>query len=167
MGINQEDIKLETEPEKGTVDPAAAAAAYEKQAQAAENAGEGMAGEATVEEAPAESETDKLKAELAFRYMELVKQVTWRQCHKLNFSDIPCTDDKPSRCRGVPYPVYHVLQLVDAFAEIIAPRSPLMPIYRTEVAVSVRPFVPYMHAFTLEVADIGAAGNEPKQFVDY
>ena len=74
MGINQEDIKLETEPEKGTVDPAAAAAAYEKQAQAAENAGEGMAGEATVEEAPAESETDKLKAELAEKDDRILRQ---------------------------------------------------------------------------------------------
>ena len=74
MGINQEDIKLETEPEKGTVDPAAAAAAYEKQAQAAESAGEGMAGEATVEEAPAESETDKLKAELAEKDDRILRQ---------------------------------------------------------------------------------------------
>lgn len=74
MGINQEDIKLETEPEKGTVDPAVAAAAYEKQAQAAENAGEGMAGEATVEEAPAESETDKLKAELAEKDDRILRQ---------------------------------------------------------------------------------------------
>lgn len=74
MGINQEDIKLETEPEKGTVDPAAAAAAYEKQAQAAENAGEGMAGEGTVEEAPAESETDKLKAELAEKDDRILRQ---------------------------------------------------------------------------------------------
>ncbi|MDO4203104.1 MAG: nucleotide exchange factor GrpE [Selenomonadaceae bacterium] len=74
MGINQEDIKLETEQEKGTVDPAAAAAAYEKQAQAAENAGEGMAGENAAEEAPAENEVDKLKAELAEKDDRILRQ---------------------------------------------------------------------------------------------
>lgn len=73
MGINQEDIKLETEQENGTVDPAAAAAAYEKQA-AGEPVGEGMAGEAAAEEAPAESEVDKLKAELAEKDDRILRQ---------------------------------------------------------------------------------------------
>lgn len=73
MGINQEDIKLETEQEKGTVDPAAAAAAYEKQA-TGEPVGEGMAGEAAAEEAPAENEVDKLKAELAEKDDRILRQ---------------------------------------------------------------------------------------------
>lgn len=73
MGINQEDIKLETEQENGTVDPAAAAAAYEKQA-AGEPVGEGMAGEAAAEEAPAENEVDKLKAELAEKDDRILRQ---------------------------------------------------------------------------------------------
>lgn len=73
MGINQEDIKLETEQEKGTVDPAAAAAAYEKQV-AGEPVGEGMAGEAAAEEAPAENEVDKLKAELAEKDDRILRQ---------------------------------------------------------------------------------------------
>lgn len=74
MGINQEDIKLDTEPEKVTADPAAAAAAYEKQAEAMENPGEVSAGEDAQAEAPEESEVDKLKAEIAEKDDRILRQ---------------------------------------------------------------------------------------------
>lgn len=74
MGINQEDIKLDTEQEKGTVDPAAAAAAYENQAKEVENLGETSAGENAEVEAMEESEVDKLKAEIAERDDRILRQ---------------------------------------------------------------------------------------------
>lgn len=74
MGINQEDIKLDTEQEKGTADPAAAAAAYEKQAEEVENPGETSAGENAEAEAPEESEVDKLKAEIAEKDDRILRQ---------------------------------------------------------------------------------------------
>lgn len=74
MGINQEDIKLDTEPEKVTADPAAAAAAYEKQAEAMENPGEVSAGEDAQAEATEESEVDKLKAEIAEKDDRILRQ---------------------------------------------------------------------------------------------
>lgn len=61
MGINQEDIKLDTEPEKVTADPAAAAAAYEKQAEAMENPGEVSAGEDAQAEAPGRKRSGQAK----------------------------------------------------------------------------------------------------------
>ncbi len=74
MGINQEDIKLDTEQEKGTVDPAAAAAACEKQAEEMENPGEASAGENAEAEALEESEVDKLKAEIAEKDDRILRQ---------------------------------------------------------------------------------------------
>lgn len=74
MGINQEDIKLDTEQEKGTVDPAAAAAAYEKQAEELEIPGLISAGENVKAEIPEESEVDKLKAEIAEKDDRILRQ---------------------------------------------------------------------------------------------
>lgn len=74
MGINQEDIKLDTEQEKGTVDPAAAAAAYEKQAEELEIPGLISAGENVKAEVPEESEVDKLKAEIAEKDDRILRQ---------------------------------------------------------------------------------------------
>lgn len=74
MGINQEDIKLDTEQEKGTVDPAAAAAAYEKQAEELEIPGWISAGENVKAEIPEESEVDKLKAEIAEKDDRILRQ---------------------------------------------------------------------------------------------
>lgn len=70
MGINQEDIKLDTEQEKGTVDPAA----YEKQAEKMENSGETSAGENVEAEVLEESELDKLKAEIAEKDDRILRQ---------------------------------------------------------------------------------------------
>ncbi len=74
MGINQEDIKLDTEQEKGTVDPAAAVAACEKQAEEMENPGEASAGENVEAEVLEESEVDKLKAEIAEKDDRILRQ---------------------------------------------------------------------------------------------
>lgn len=71
MGINQEDIKLESEQENVAIDPETAAAACEKQE--TENAGEGMAGE-TADETSAENEVEKLKAELAEKDDRILRQ---------------------------------------------------------------------------------------------
>lgn len=74
MGINQEDIKLDTEQENGTADPAAAAAACEKQAEEMENPGEISAGENAEVEALEESEVDKLKVEIAEKDDRILRQ---------------------------------------------------------------------------------------------
>lgn len=74
MGINQEEIKLDTEQEKGTVDPAAAAAACENQAEEMENPGEDSAGENVEAEVLEESEVDKLKAEIAEKDDRILRQ---------------------------------------------------------------------------------------------
>lgn len=74
MGINQEDIKPDIEQEKGIIDPAAAAAMYEKQAEEMENQGEALAGEKAEEEATEESELDKLKAEIAEKDDRILRQ---------------------------------------------------------------------------------------------
>lgn len=74
MGINQEDIKLDTEQEKGTVDPAAAAAACEKQAEELEIPRWISAGENVEAEVLEESEVDKLKAEIAEKDDRILRQ---------------------------------------------------------------------------------------------
>lgn len=70
MGINQEDIKLDTEQEKGTVDPAAC----EKQAEELEIPGWISAGENVEAEVLEESEVDKLKAEIAEKDDRILRQ---------------------------------------------------------------------------------------------
>lgn len=74
MGINQEDIKLDTEQEKVTVDPAAAAATCEKQTEELEIPGWISAGENGEAEALEESEVDKLKAEIAEKDDRILRQ---------------------------------------------------------------------------------------------
>jgi hypothetical protein len=41
-----------------------------------------------------------------------------------------------------------------------------MTIYRSQIAVLIRPFVPDTNSVFLEVFDIGVASEKPKQFMD-
>ena len=45
--------------------------------------------------------------------------------------------------------IQHVLYLVYGSAVVVGPRTPLVSVYRTEVAVLVSPFVPDAHAVFL------------------
>lgn len=63
--------------------------------------------------------------------------------------------------------IHHVLYLVDSAAVVIGPRTPLMSVNRTKLAILVSPLVPYTHAMLLQVVNVGVATQEPQQFVDY
>ena len=109
----------------------------------------------------------ELQREFAVSHVELEQAVARRQRHVVHLSRVPCRHNHASRVGMVAQLVEHVLYLVDGAALIVGPRAPLMAVHRSEVAVLVCPFVPDAHAVLLQVAHVGVAAQEPKQFVDY
>ena len=88
------------------------------------------------------------------------------QRHLVQLAYVPSGDDDAARI-GV------VLDLFDSHFDLVddatvygLPRAPLLAIYRPKVAVLVGPLVPDADAVVLEVFGVGAALQEPQQFMD-
>ena len=62
--------------------------------------------------------------------------------------------------------VDNVLYLVDGTTLIVRPRTPLVTVDGTQIAVLVGPFVPDADLVVVQILDIGVAAEEPQQFVD-
>ena len=108
----------------------------------------------------------QLARELAVRHVELEEGMAGCERHLVEFAHVPRRDDDAARVRIVLDLVDGDLDLVDHAAIHRLPRAPLLAVYRAEVAVLVRPFVPDADPVFLEVFGVGAALQEPQQFMD-
>lgn len=107
----------------------------------------------------------KLAAEFAIGYIKLKKGMTGHQGHLRKLAYIPGADDHAAAVGITLDLVQHLADLVDGLA-IGLPASPLLAVYRSQVAVLISPFVPDAHAILLQVGGIGIAPEEPQQLVD-
>ena len=89
-----------------------------------------------------------------------------RQVHVPEIADVPCTDDDTARIGIVFDGIHSLLYLVYESPFIVRPRTPLIPVNMSQVAVLVRPFVPNPYAVFLQIFHVGIALQEPEQFVD-
>ena len=108
----------------------------------------------------------ELERQAPVRHVELEKRVAGRERHAVHLRYIPCADDEAPRVGIVLDLLYEPGYLVDSAALVIRPRAPLVSVHGTQVAVLVRPLVPYADAVFLQIADIGVALEKPQQFVD-
>ena len=90
--------------------------------------------------------------------IKLKHHMAGRQPHFGDFADVPGRNDHPPVV-GIAFQRFnHRCQLVYA---LVVPVAPLRAVYRPEIAVFVRPFVPDTHAVFLKPADVGIAFDKP------
>jgi len=92
--------------------------------------------------------------------------MTGWECHAVHISGVPRGYDQPSAIRILFDHLHQYGDLIDASTIGCWPVAPLVTIYRTEVAIGIRPFVPDLHTVIPEVLDIGITFQEPEQFMD-
>ena len=108
----------------------------------------------------------QLARQLAVADVELEHHVARRQRHLLNLAHIPRTDDEPARVGIFLYIIEYLRNLVNGGVVSAGPRTPLLAVNGTEVAVRVGPFVPNRHLMVVQVGNVGVALQEPQQFID-
>ena len=108
----------------------------------------------------------QLTTEPAARHVELEQGVTGGQFHLGNVRGIPGGYDVAAGIRILFQTLDQLGDLVHFASSLGRPVTPLVPVYRPEIALGVGPFVPYGYAIVLEVADIGVPLEEPEQLVE-
>ena len=108
----------------------------------------------------------QLQRQAAFSHIELEYGVTRWQRHPVHLGHVPCRHNHTSGVRVMLDLIKHILYLVDGAPVIVGPRTPLVPIHRTQLAILVGPFVPYSHPVFLQVVHIRVALQKPQQFID-
>lgn len=106
----------------------------------------------------------ELATEPSARDIELKQQVTWRQRHTINVGDVPCGHDQPPRMRIGADRVLHFRDLIDRAAVGRGPRSPLVAVNGTEIAIFIGPLVPDRYLVFFQPSDVRIATQEPQQF---
>lgn len=91
--------------------------------------------------------------------------MTRRQRHARNLSDIPGGHDQTARVGRRADLLDELCDLVDMAAIGRRPRAPLCAVDRAELTLGIGPFVPDGHAVFLQIAHVGAALQEPQEFV--
>ena len=107
----------------------------------------------------------ELQTQFTVRHIELKQAMTGRQSHLLHFRHIPCTHHHPAAVGVFLNHLHDIGNLVYRTAVVIRPRSPLMSIDRTQLAVLVSPFVPNTHTVFLQILHVRIALKEPQQFI--
>ena len=108
----------------------------------------------------------QLTAQLAIRHVELEERMTWRQSHLRKLPHIPCAHDVSSAIWVGPDGLDHLLDLVDMTTVWCRPRTPLVSVNRSQVALGVSPFIPDGDAVVVEPLDIGRPAQEPQQLAE-
>jgi len=81
--------------------------------------------------------------------------MTWGQCHLIQVTHVPCTDDVPPGMGIILNGIHHSRYLVNSLPVGCGPASPLVTVDMTEIAIFVSPFIPNPHPVVVEVFDIG------------
>ena len=108
----------------------------------------------------------QLQAQSAVGHVELEESVAGRQVHVAEVAYVPGAYDDAARVGILLDGLYRFADLVDEAALIVGPRTPLIAVDVSQVAVCVGPFVPDAHAVVLQVLHVGVAPQKPEQFVD-
>ena len=109
----------------------------------------------------------QLAGQSAVGYVELEEAMTGRQGHLVHIRRVPRADYHPTRVRIALYRFNDFRKLVYAASVRGIPAAPLLAVNRTEVAVSVCPFVPDAYLVVVKVSYVCIAADEPQQFVYY
>ena len=99
-------------------------------------------------------------------HIELEDGVTGGQGHFVDLGHIPCRHNHSTRVGIVFQLIEHILYLVDGTTIIIGPRTPLVTINWTKLAILVGPLVPDANAMVLQIFYVGVALKKPQQLVD-
>src|SRR6478672_1396766 len=89
-----------------------------------------------------------------------------RKRHLVDIGGIPRGDDQPSREWVFRDLLKQPSDLVDRAAVGLGPGAPLPAVDRAELALLIRPFIPYRDAVFLEIGDVGVPFEEPQKLVD-
>src|SRR3954454_7550792 len=89
-----------------------------------------------------------------------------RQGHRSEVGHVPGAHDQTARFRVAADLLDHISDLVDGFRLAAGPRSPLVAIYGSELALFVGPLVPNRYAMLVEIANVRIAAEKPQQLVD-
>lgn len=108
----------------------------------------------------------ELKTQLAVGDVELEKGMARRQLHVREVGDVPCADNYAARVGIVFYVVDSLGNLVDGSAVVVGPGAPLIAVDMSEIAILVRPLVPYPYAVFLKVMHVGVAFEKPQKLMD-
>ena len=92
--------------------------------------------------------------------------MTGRQRHVIDIGNVPRTDDEPAAVRVVADLLDDLGDLIHTLAVGCWPRTPLVAVDRTEVAVFVSPLVPNRDATLLKPLHVRVAAQEPEQLSD-
>lgn len=92
--------------------------------------------------------------------------MAWAQVHVGQVSHIPCIHNYAPAV-GVGFQlVQHVLYLVVCLTICSGPATPLVAIYRPQIALFIGPFIPYAYPMFFQPRNVGIALQKPQQFVD-
>ena len=109
----------------------------------------------------------ELTREAAVTHIELEQRMARRQSHVVDVGHVPSAHNQAARVWIGLDVVYQFADLVDVRTVGSRPRAPLVAIDVPQIAVGVSPLVPNTHAVVLQILDIGVAGQEPQQLMDY
>src|SRR5262249_55068899 len=114
--------------------------------------------------------------ELAVSMEKFKKAGTRRHEHFVRVNRIPRTHDEPPRIGILLERLDEIRNLVHRLLTAAIERAPLLPVNRAEVAgldpercanFRRRPDIPKVHAVLIEVLDVRAPRQKPKQFVNH
>ena len=108
----------------------------------------------------------ELAVQFALRHMKLKQTVARRQGHLVDETGVPSADHMTPAVRVVLELVQQLDDLVRVRPVGIGPRTPLVAIHRTQIALLVGPFVPNPNPILLQVGDVGVPFQKPQEFVD-
>ena len=98
-------------------------------------------------------------------YIELEEAMARRKGHPTHLGHVPCGYDMAAGI-GIGFKTIDDIGYLVDWSIWGRPMAPLVSVYGAEIAVSIRPFIPYGDIIIMEIFDTGISFQEPEELVD-